>query len=465
MKLSIQTKLISIIILILSLSILVISGVGYRFFAHSEEHALHSKALMAAKMYYSKIDYLVELGVILHPAKQFNLDSRELVESIPEVDYVAVTDTKNKIIYHNQASVVRQLLPGFTAQMHVHDDHQDVLVSEGVIEWQGKNYLESRLPLLSFDHRNIGWIRVGIPLSTLEQRLLSYRNVLFNIGFFALLFAAIVAFFIIRHAITRPIDDLRQSMKSVTKNANDLDHYVNNTTKDEIGSMARCFNQMIDALKYNKTQLAHYTNELEKKVAQRTEELEQLNQRLADDVKKKSIEQVKLKHMVHHDHLTGLPNRKYVMNALALMLEEARYHDAQLAVLFIDVDRFKSINDTYGHHIGDAFLKEFAQRLQISTKQESIVSRLAGDEFLIVVPMVTSLTALRQFTQSMIDTVTQPMTLENLELQPAMSVGVALYPSGASDLESLLVNADKAMYKAKQSGKNTFRLWGSKVAS
>lgn len=163
-------------------------------------------------------------------------------------------------------------------------------------------------------------------------------------------------------------------------------------------------------------------------------------------------------YQANHDLLTGLPNRNLFYDRLQHGLEKAVRGEERLAVLFIDLDNFKPINDTLGHEVGDMLLLQTAKRLHACTRKEDTIARLGGDEFTVLIEdihepeHVVSGTALR-----IIDLLSQPFHLNGRKAVISASIGIAFYPDNGRDLTTLLKNADSAMYQAKQMGKNNFQ--------
>ena len=173
--------------------------------------------------------------------------------------------------------------------------------------------------------------------------------------------------------------------------------------------------------------------------------------------KKLLIQKDQLDRQAHYDMLTNLPNRIYFQKKLqeSLELQEAD----KLALLFIDLDDFKIINDTYGHAVGDKVLIEAAKRLEESVRDSDFVSRLSGDEFTIILNSIKSEKNVQNVVKKILKTLPQPCKIDDKELSLGCSIGVAIYPDDATEAEKLLANADRAMYEAKHSGKNTFKLY------
>jgi len=154
-------------------------------------------------------------------------------------------------------------------------------------------------------------------------------------------------------------------------------------------------------------------------------------------------------YLAMHDALTGLPNRSAFLDQLRRTLHYATRHDKQLAVLFLDLDRFKSINDTLGHPVGDDLLKVIADRLTHSLRQSDLVARFGGDEFLIALPDVERDHDAARVAQKLSDVLAKPCELDGREYRVSVSIGIALFPRDGSDTDLLIRNADTAMYHAK----------------
>ncbi|MBQ0785174.1 MAG: diguanylate cyclase, partial [Amphritea sp.] len=162
-----------------------------------------------------------------------------------------------------------------------------------------------------------------------------------------------------------------------------------------------------------------------------------------------------LEHMAHHDPLTGLPNRLLLDARFELSLQNSARRNSMLAVLFIDLDYFKEINDQYGHKAGDLLLIETAQRLRKLLREEDTISRLGGDEFVILLAEITRKEFALELAQKIKESINQSFTIEDgVELNIDSSIGIALYPDHGRDASSLLSRADHAMYKAKKKGKS-----------
>ncbi|BBB27035.1 diguanylate cyclase domain-containing protein [Amphritea japonica] len=162
-----------------------------------------------------------------------------------------------------------------------------------------------------------------------------------------------------------------------------------------------------------------------------------------------------LEHMAHHDPLTGLPNRLLLDARFELSLQNSARRNSKLAVLFIDLDYFKEINDQYGHKAGDQLLIETAQRLRKLLREEDTVSRLGGDEFVILLPDINNTTSALELAEKIKQSIKRNFTTEDgLTLKVDSSIGIALYPDHGRDTSSLLSRADHAMYIAKKKGKN-----------
>ncbi|MBK7903392.1 MAG: EAL domain-containing protein [Proteobacteria bacterium] len=166
-----------------------------------------------------------------------------------------------------------------------------------------------------------------------------------------------------------------------------------------------------------------------------------------------------VEHLAFHDGLTGLPNRSLFSRMLQQGVQMARRNNRLLAVLFLDLDRFKHINDTLGHEAGDQLLQEVAARLKSCLRDSDSVARLGGDEFVVVLPELADDVYAATVAQKIISAISRPFTLKGLEFRVTGSVGISIHPQDGLDEETLTKNADIAMYKAKAEGKNTFQFY------
>jgi two-component system, cell cycle response regulator len=155
-----------------------------------------------------------------------------------------------------------------------------------------------------------------------------------------------------------------------------------------------------------------------------------------------------------HDPLTGLPNRRLLEDRIATNLQHAARHQHKAAVMYLDLDGFKAINDTHGHACGDEILKLVAGRLVGSSRKEDTVARVGGDEFVIVLGEVGSLADAQEPASKLIEVVSEPYQVGALTLRLSTSIGIALYPDHADNVQALIEKADQALYDAKRGGKN-----------
>jgi len=175
------------------------------------------------------------------------------------------------------------------------------------------------------------------------------------------------------------------------------------------------------------------------------------------DITEQKKTQTKLNILAHYDLLTNLPNRALFLDSLKHSLSKARRNKSKIALMFIDLDNFKTINDTLGHDYGDILLQEVAKRLKSVLRAEDTISRLGGDEFTVILDDIKDNAYPSVVAQKIIDTLSQPIPLKDEVGYIGASVGIAIFPDDAKDLESLIKNADMAMYRAKEGGKNIYR--------
>jgi diguanylate cyclase (GGDEF)-like protein/PAS domain S-box-containing protein len=173
--------------------------------------------------------------------------------------------------------------------------------------------------------------------------------------------------------------------------------------------------------------------------------------------RKKSEEHTR--HLAEHDFLTDLPNRVLLLDRLSLALVAARRKHTMLAILFLDLDHFKNINDTMGHHVGDLLLKEVARRLIKCVRGVDTVSRQGGDEFVIILADIGGIDQAAHIAASVLQAVTQVYAIGEYELHVSTSIGVSIFPSDGDDIETLIKNADIAMYHAKENGRDGFQFF------
>lgn len=183
---------------------------------------------------------------------------------------------------------------------------------------------------------------------------------------------------------------------------------------------------------------------------------------IKQDITAKRRDEERIQQLAHFDQLTGLPNRALLQERFSYALSLAQRSNESLAVMFLDLDHFKDINDTLGHSIGDHFLIEVAKRLKESLRDEDTVSRLGGDEFILIIPG-SDADAAAIVANKLIHAVSQPYRIEHHELIGTPSIGIALYPHDGNSLEDLLKNADTAMYRVKQESRNNFRFFTTEM--
>jgi diguanylate cyclase (GGDEF)-like protein/PAS domain S-box-containing protein len=176
----------------------------------------------------------------------------------------------------------------------------------------------------------------------------------------------------------------------------------------------------------------------------------------AQDITERKAAAERAVYMAHHDNLTKLPNRVLLRERVAFALIGAERHQQRLALLFVDMDRFKSINDTFGHDIGDLLLVEVARRISGCVRKGDTVARLGGDEFVVFLPDIRETRDAALVAEKIIESLGRPFQLGAHQVNSSPSMGIAIYPDHGPDLDTLTKRADEAMYRAKHGGRNRF---------
>jgi diguanylate cyclase (GGDEF)-like protein/PAS domain S-box-containing protein len=181
-----------------------------------------------------------------------------------------------------------------------------------------------------------------------------------------------------------------------------------------------------------------------------------------DDITERKQSEQQIQHLAHFDPLTGLPNRVLFTDRINHAINMAQRSNSQLAVMFLDLDHFKNVNDNLGHRVGDALLVEIAMRLNLSIREEDTVSRLGGDEFVLLLPS-TDADGAAHVAEKLLDRVARACRIDQHELVVTPSIGIAMYPNDGKDFEMLSQCADVAMYRAKHDGRNNYKFFTAEM--
>ena len=191
------------------------------------------------------------------------------------------------------------------------------------------------------------------------------------------------------------------------------------------------------------------------------ERLEQQAAILKEEIRRRKLAEKELEHLAHRDTLTGLSNRYMFIDRLEVAVAQARRNSTKLAVMFVDLDHFKSINDTLGHAAGDEVLKEAARRMKSCLREVDLIARYGGDEFTVILMDVVGTDGINQVAHKIIDAFDNPIRLKEGQYTIGCSIGISLYPDDSSDFEELIRHADAAMYSSKRSKEHCFHYFKS----
>ncbi|MGA8810337.1 MAG: PAS domain S-box protein, partial [Thermoanaerobaculia bacterium] len=181
------------------------------------------------------------------------------------------------------------------------------------------------------------------------------------------------------------------------------------------------------------------------------------------DITERTYAEEQIKHLAYHDALTTLPNRLLFKDRVTVAISHAQRHESRVSVLFLDLDRFKVINDSLGHNIGDQLLQAVAARVQSCVRDSDTVARLGGDEFTLLLPELTHAEDAALVAQKILEAVRYPFHIEGREFYITTSIGISVYPEDGPDAETLIKSADTAMYQAKEQGRDNYQLFNALV--
>ncbi|WP_262823926.1 putative bifunctional diguanylate cyclase/phosphodiesterase [Sulfurimonas gotlandica] len=219
---------------------------------------------------------------------------------------------------------------------------------------------------------------------------------------------------------------------------------------------------IIVAIYYNLSSGRRYANNFKQIILEQHSVSEYIKKQ--EEMQNELLEQKDiLEHQATHDALTGLPNRILFNDRLEQSIQKAKRNDTQIALFFIDLDHFKEINDSLGHHIGDEVLKVVATRLNLVIRLEDTLARLGGDEFTIIMEDIKNIQYVIFFSQKILKVLLEPISVNNQNLYLSSSIGISLFPQDSTDLNNLLKYADTAMYKAKSEGRNNFQFYSKEM--
>ena len=242
-------------------------------------------------------------------------------------------------------------------------------------------------------------------------------------------------------------------------------HLSISSLRNEVGDISGFIGIGVDITDRRRADNAiHHANEvLEQRVLQRTAQIKEANQMLRQEIDRRAMVEQEMRYVAHFDALTGLPNRNLLNDRIEQAIEMAKRNVCKVGILFIDLDHFKSVNDTLGHHVGDMLLSQVASRMSFVLRATDTLGRLGGDEFLLLAPDVESAESLAVLGEKLASTLAQPIVVNDHVLHVTLSIGMCCYPDHGDNRDTLMRNADTAMYHAKGSGRNNCKLYTERL--
>jgi diguanylate cyclase (GGDEF)-like protein len=284
------------------------------------------------------------------------------------------------------------------------------------------------------DYQKLGTVRLGMSIDQLQRDMVALRNRNLMLGGAFLVLGVLVSLPLVRR-ITRPLELLTASTEKASQGK--FEQRIDIQTNDEIGTLASAFNRMLEQLRHHHEQI---------------------------------------RHLAYFDSTTELPNRVYFKELLSRAIVSARRYGRRGAVLYLDLDRFKLINDTLGHDAGDRLLQGFARRLSTGLRDADVVARLedgpsptvarlGGDEFTVMLGEIEDPADAVRVAERILELLKQPFDLGDQLVVVGSSIGIALFPDDGEDPDRLLKNADAAMYHAKEQGRNNVQFYRERLSA
>jgi diguanylate cyclase (GGDEF)-like protein len=292
----------------------------------------------------------------------------------------------------------------------------------------GDNYLES-VDVIYYQEQPLGYLYIRTSLEKLNQQRVYYRDTLLLVIVFSIFLAAFLST-TAQRIITQPLNLMVHHVREFSR-SKDYKKRLNLKLNDELGTLAHGFNHMINVVEEREQELQSQSNNLQTIVDERTEQLSQ---------------------KAHYDSLTLLPNRYLLSDRLEHAIVTAKQKKDGLAVLFMDLDRFKIINDSLGHDVGDELLKAVAKRLRNIGRDIDTVARLGGDEFIYLAENIYKPEGAGRIAEKIHQAFEVPFVLNKHTLHVSTSIGICMYPTDGTESRQLLKNADVSMYHAKAQG-------------
>ena len=223
-------------------------------------------------------------------------------------------------------------------------------------------------------------------------------------------------------------------------------------------------NGEIEAREQIQKELENNKYELEIKVRERTRDLVDINESLERVIEKKEQAEQTLQYLAYNDELTGLPNRNTLVDRIGQSIKKSSREKHQMAILFLDLDRFKNVNDSLGHAVGDKLLQEVASRLYSTLRNNDTISRNGGDEFVVVMEEINDTNEVINVAKKIIGSLTETFQISSHKIHLGVSVGISIYPTDGESPLILLRNADTAMYRAKKAGGNQLQFYDASMS-
>lgn len=406
-SLSLSTKQVLIIILINGFSLLLASA----WYFYDNFNSFQKTQLLQLESKSEVIAGTLTSSLLFRDAHAARAQLQSLSQD-KSILYVAVYD-ETRAFFSNYESLqhfVRPKIDEYLPGIYQHPQHTEIMRE------------------ILYEDELIGYLYLAEDTSNIKQQMLRHGYITLAVFIISLLSAYILSVFLQR-LLSKPIKDLVDTMHHVTTQK-DYSLRIPSQARDEIGQLIQGFNVMLDAIKQRDDKLRTHGEELEDLVNLRTRQLHQRS---------------------NYDSLTKLPNRHLFIEQLEQQLYHIQVPQEQLAVLFLDLDRFKVINDNLGHEMGDEVIKIIAQRLNALVNNQNAVARWGGDEF-VVFYRFQQQSELDQFIEAIHQEVGKKIHLANRDFHVSTSLGITLYPQHGKDALSLLKGADISVYRGKQHG-------------